>query len=90
MLRRANSSAKRIPLQPHCAAAKKTLKEAAGKGAPQAVVIELDQTSEFDMQETQDYLRDLTGARSVPRIFMCVASLLAESPQGRSFLAPSR
>lgn len=50
---------------------KSTLKAAQSEfGAPEAYIVDLDQSSEFDEAETQDYLRDITGARSVPRIFM--------------------
>lgn len=74
-----------LDTQPHCSNAKRTLKEAAGKGAPEALVIELDQSSDFDMDETQDYLLKITGARSVPRIFMCAFASSYPPPMGLRF-----
>lgn len=59
-----------LNLQPHCRTTKSTLKQAVQSGAPEALIIDLDTSSDFDESETQDYLASITGARSVPRIFM--------------------
>lgn len=51
---------------PHCVRAKRILEAELGRS--KYVVMELDNRS--DCSAIQDYLRQLTGARTVPRVFL--------------------
>jgi len=54
------------PSCPYCIKAVKALDEVAGEGNYKIV----DLTAEERMKEYQDYLQTLTGARTVPRVFL--------------------
>ncbi len=72
---------------PHCLRAKRVLDAELGKS--KYVVMELENRS--DCAAIQDYLRQLTGARTVPRVFLQWSfprhiALIAFAPSGSSTL----